>query len=119
MDWRRDMQVCSRTLLALRRQRDALIERKMFGEPSRDLLLELWIADREGRMVPEKTLRANDLGSDPLVDAYARLLKAGFLLVRSTTDSRSCDIGLTESGRNFMSQLFPHETGGQMRAECA
>nr|WP_236704453.1 MarR family transcriptional regulator [Sphingomonas sp. ATCC 31555] len=108
----------ARRQYAMRRQRDVLVK-DMFGEPAWDMLLELFIAEAEGRPTPVKNLCLAACAS--VSTALRRLdclVEAGLVgKVDDATDARRSLIQLTDRGMGVMTMLLQYEVFERLPAE--
>ncbi|RYY40997.1 MAG: hypothetical protein EOP59_11790, partial [Sphingomonadales bacterium] len=95
----RDPVGLARAISAARRQRGELIDADLFAEPAWDLLLELYVATREGTELP---MSSASLAVGVPVSVSLRWIKeleTRGLVARRTTDEANRElIGLTQKG---------------------
>ncbi len=94
----------------MRRRRDVLVK-NIFGEPAWDMLLELFIAEAEGRSTPVKNLCLAACASvSTALRRMECLIETGLVdKVDDATDARRSLIQLTDRGLSVMTMLLQYE----------
>jgi DNA-binding MarR family transcriptional regulator len=104
---------------AVRRRRDALFGRDLFGEPAWDILLDLYVAERSGRTLALSTVGA--LAGVPQTTAFRwmnQLLERGYIVRRADPhDARRGFIHLSPTGQTLLEALLMDMPPGSMRIE--
>lgn len=103
----------ARNLLKLRRARDRLMDPRLFGEPSWDMLLELFVAHCDGKPVTVSAL-AQASGAPTTTGLRYILLLADAELVerrKATHDRRTILVSLTPKGEAMIETLIAGFSG--------
>jgi DNA-binding MarR family transcriptional regulator len=93
---------------AIRRRRDALFGRDLFGEPAWDILLDLYVAEQSGRALALSTVGA--LAGVPQTTAFrwmTQLADRGYIYRRADPhDARRGYIHLSAMGEALLEELL-------------
>jgi DNA-binding MarR family transcriptional regulator len=93
---------------AMRRRRDSLFGRDLFGEPAWDILLDLYLAEKSGRPLALSTV--GSLAGVPQTTAFrwmTQLLERGFIVREADpNDARRGLIRLSERGHALLEELL-------------
>lgn len=93
---------------AVRRRRDTLFGRDLFGEPAWDILLDLYVAEHSGRALALSTVGA--LAGVPQTTAFrwmSQLAERGYIVRRADpNDARRGFIHLSPTGQALLEQLL-------------
>ena len=104
----------ARRLYALRRRRTRHLPQELFGEPAWDILLDLFIAAEEGRLIPVTSacIAADVPGTTAL--RWLTLLESRGLIERrpDPRDGRRCHVALTVAGYTVMASCLAQEARG-------
>ncbi len=104
----------ARRLYALRRRRTRHLPEELFGEPAWDILLDLFIAAEEGRLIPVTSacIAADVPGTTAL--RWLTLLEARSMIERrpDPRDGRRCHVALTVAGYTAMASCLALEARG-------
>jgi len=99
---------------AMRRRRDSLFGRDLFGEPAWDILLDLYVAEQSGRPLALSTV--GSLAGVPQTTAFrwmTQLIERGLIVRKADpNDARRGLIRLSDTGRTLLEELF----GATLRA---
>jgi DNA-binding MarR family transcriptional regulator len=101
----------------VRRRRDTLFGRDLFGEPAWDILLDLYVAEQSGRALALSTVGA--LAGVPQTTAFrwmSQLLERGYIMRRADpNDARRGFIHLSPTGQTLLEALLTDVSPGLMR----
>ena len=93
---------------ALRRRRDSLFGRDLFGEPAWDILLDLYVAEQSGRPLALSTV--GSLAGVPQTTAFrwmTQLLERGHIVRQADpNDARRGLIRLSDTGRALLDEVL-------------
>lgn len=103
-----DLRGRARTILRLRRERERLLDRRLFSEPSWDMLLELYVAHCDGKSVTVSAVAQASAGPTTTGLRYISLLVEAGLVERTKAvhDKRSILVSLTEEGLAAIEKLL-------------
>jgi hypothetical protein len=111
------MGVFARHLFNERRLRDRAMHTRLFGEPSWDILLDLFASESEGKSVSASS--AAIAASVPVTSGLRclkRLEEAGLIARKPGRYRRSVLVKLTEEGRERMTSILSDILSSQVRA---
>jgi DNA-binding MarR family transcriptional regulator len=109
--------VFARHLFNERRLRDRAFDARLFGEPSWDILLDLFASEAEGK--PVSATSAALAGSVPVssgLRSITRLEESGLVAREPGQHRRSVNVRLTEMGRGRMAAILSDMLSNHVRA---
>lgn len=108
-----DLRRRARTILKLRRSRERLLDARLFGEPSWDILLELFVAYCDGKPVTVSAIAQASAAPTTTGLRYITLLAEAGLVERSKAghDRRTVVVTLTDQGLAAMETLLADYPG--------
>ncbi len=103
-----DLRSRARNILKLRRERERLLDRRLFGEPGWDMLLELYVAHCDGKSVTVSAVAQASAGPTTTGLRYISLLAEAGLVERTKAahDRRSILVSLTDEGLAAIEKLL-------------
>ncbi len=108
-----DLRSRARNLLKLRRERERLLDPQLFGEPSWDILLELYVAHCDGKTVTVSAIaQASAVPTTTGLRYIALLVKSGLVeRTKSVHDRRTILVTLTSTGLEALEKLLASYPG--------
>lgn len=98
----------ARNILKMRRERERLLDRRLFGEPSWDMLLELYVAHCDGKPVTVSAIAQASAAPTTTGLRYINLLVEAGLVERTKAvqDRRTILVTLTAEGLAAIEKLL-------------
>lgn len=98
----------ARNVYQFRRSRRRTFDEELFGEPGWDILLDLYIADAEGKNLPVTSVCIGAAVPATTALRWIKLLENQRFVVREfdTSDARRTYIKLSDTGRRKMNELL-------------